>query len=61
MKYLKYIVITVLVLGFMFSMAYYIKTNSRSAITYDTEKDVLSLINFIADFVKIAKTFEILH
>ena len=38
MKYLKYIVITVLVLGFMFSMAYYIKTNSRSAITYDTEK-----------------------
>ena len=38
MKYLKYIGITVLVLGFMFSMAYYIKTNSRSAITYDTEK-----------------------
>lgn len=38
MKYLKYIGIAVLVLGFMFSMAYYIKTNSRSAITYETEK-----------------------
>ncbi|MBL6684370.1 MAG: efflux RND transporter periplasmic adaptor subunit [Flavobacteriaceae bacterium] len=37
MKYLKYIGIAVLVLGFMFSMAYYIKTNSRSAITYETE------------------------
>jgi len=38
MKYLKYIGIGALVLGFMFSMAYYIKTNSRSAITYETEK-----------------------
>ncbi len=38
MKYFKYIGIAVLVLGFMFSMAYYIKTNSRSAITYETEK-----------------------
>ena len=38
MKYLKYIGIAVLVIGFMFSMAYYIKTNSRSAITYETEK-----------------------
>ena len=37
MKYLKYIGIAVLVLGLMFSMAYYIKTNSRSAITYETE------------------------
>ena len=38
MKYLKYIGIGALVIGFMFSMAYYIKTNSRSAITYETEK-----------------------
>ena len=38
MKYLKYIGIGALVLGFMFSMAYYIKTNSRSAITYETAK-----------------------
>ena len=38
MKYFKYIGIAVLVLGSMFSMAYYIKTNSRSAITYETEK-----------------------
>ena len=38
MKYFKHIGIAVLVLGFMFSMAYYIKTNSRSAITYETEK-----------------------
>jgi len=36
MKYLKYVGISVIVLGFLFSMAYYIKTNSRSAITYDT-------------------------
>tara|TARA_B100000965_G_C19548450_1_gene738975 strand:+ start:19 stop:1155 length:1137 start_codon:yes stop_codon:yes gene_type:complete len=36
MKYLKYLGIGVLILGFLFSMAYYIQTNSRSAITYDT-------------------------
>ena len=36
MKYLKYVGIGVLILGFLFSMAYYIQTNSRSAITYDT-------------------------
>ena len=36
MKYLKYVGISVIVLGFLFSMAYYSKTNSRSAITYET-------------------------
>tara|TARA_B100001057_G_scaffold331943_1_gene332278 strand:+ start:469 stop:1605 length:1137 start_codon:yes stop_codon:yes gene_type:complete len=36
MKYLKYVGIGVLILGFLFSMAYYIQTNSRSAVTYDT-------------------------
>ena len=36
MKYLKYLGIGVLILGFLFSMAYYIQTNSRSAITYET-------------------------
>ena len=36
MKYLKHVGIGVLILGFLFSMAYYIQTNSRSAITYDT-------------------------
>ena len=37
MKYLKYVGIGILILGFLFSMAYYIQTNSRSAITYETE------------------------
>tara|TARA_B100001029_G_scaffold98500_1_gene81012 strand:+ start:2517 stop:3653 length:1137 start_codon:yes stop_codon:yes gene_type:complete len=36
MKYLKYFGIGALIIGFLFSMAYYIKTNSRSAITYET-------------------------
>ena len=36
MKYLKYVGIGILILGFLFSMAYYIQTNSRSAITYET-------------------------
>ena len=38
MKYLKYVGISVIVLGFLFSMAYYSKTNSRSAITYETAR-----------------------
>ena len=38
MKYLKYFGIGAIILGFLFSMAYYIKTNSRSAITYETSK-----------------------
>ena len=36
MKFLKYFGVSVLILGFLFSMAYYIKTNSRSSITYKT-------------------------
>ena len=38
MKYLKYFGIGAIIIGFLFSMAYYIKTNSRSAITYETSK-----------------------
>ena len=38
MKYLKYFGVGAIILGFLFSMAYYIKTNSRSAITYETSK-----------------------
>ncbi len=38
MKYLRYFGIGAIILGFLFSMAYYIKTNSRSAITYETSK-----------------------
>ena len=38
MKYLKYFGIGAIILGFLFSMAYYIKTNSRPAITYETSK-----------------------
>tara|TARA_B100001063_G_C16776146_1_gene565565 strand:+ start:3387 stop:4520 length:1134 start_codon:yes stop_codon:yes gene_type:complete len=36
MKYLKYFGIGLIIIGFLFSMAYYIKTNSRSAISYET-------------------------
>ena len=36
MKYLKYFGIAAIILGFLFSMAYYIQTNSRSAITFET-------------------------
>ena len=36
MKFLKYFGVSVLILGFLFSMAYYIKTNSRSSVTYKT-------------------------
>jgi HlyD family secretion protein len=36
MKYLKYFGIGLIIIGFLFSMAYYIKTNSRSAILYET-------------------------
>ena len=36
MKYLKYFGIAAIILGFLFSMAYYIQTNSKSAITYET-------------------------
>jgi HlyD family secretion protein len=36
MKYLKYFGIAAIILGFLLSMAYYIQTNSKSAITYET-------------------------
>ena len=37
-KVTKYILIALLVLGVLFSAAYFVKTNSKSAITYKTEK-----------------------
>ena len=37
-KVTKYILITLLVFGVLFSAAYFAKTNSKSAITYKTEK-----------------------
>ncbi len=37
-KIIKYILITLLVFGVLFSAAYFAKTNSKSAITYKTEK-----------------------
>ena len=36
MKYLKYFGIAAIILGFLLSMAYYIQTNSKSAITCET-------------------------
>ena len=38
MKYIKNIGFILIALGLLFSIAYYIKTNSRSAITYETEQ-----------------------
>jgi len=38
MKNIKNIGFVLIVLGLLFSIAYYIKTNSRSAITYETEQ-----------------------
>ena len=37
MKILKYIGITLLILGSLFAAAYFIKTNNKSVITYDTQ------------------------
>ncbi len=37
-KITKYVLISVLVIGVLFSAAYFAKTNSKSAITYKTEK-----------------------
>ncbi|MGB0255202.1 MAG: efflux RND transporter periplasmic adaptor subunit [Flavobacteriaceae bacterium] len=37
-KIVKYLLISVLVIGVLFSAAYFAKTNSKSAITYKTEK-----------------------
>jgi HlyD family secretion protein len=44
MKYLKYVGIGFIIVGFLFSMAYYIKTNNRSAITYETSKLTIQTI-----------------
>ena len=38
MKNIKNIGFVLIALGLLFSIAYYIKTNSRSAITYETEQ-----------------------
>ena len=38
MKNIKNIGFILIALGLLFSIAYYIKTNSRSAITYETEQ-----------------------
>jgi len=43
-KYLKYGLIAVLVLGAMWAAAYFIKTNSKSAITYETMTPFISSI-----------------
>ncbi len=43
-KYLKYGLIAVLVLGAMWAAAYFIKTNSKSAITYETMTPFISNI-----------------
>ena len=37
MKYLKHIGITVLILGILFASAFFIKSNSKSSIVYDTQ------------------------
>jgi HlyD family secretion protein len=38
MKIIKYLVIAFVVFGVLFSAAYFVKTNSKSAITYETEQ-----------------------
>jgi HlyD family secretion protein len=38
MKIIKYLIIAFLVFGVLFSAAYFAKTNSKSSITYETEK-----------------------
>jgi HlyD family secretion protein len=43
-KYVKYGLIAVLVLGAMWAAAYFIKTNSKSAITYETQNPFISNI-----------------
>tara|TARA_B100000780_G_scaffold89303_1_gene61631 strand:- start:55 stop:1173 length:1119 start_codon:yes stop_codon:yes gene_type:complete len=44
MKILKYIGITLLILGALFAAAYFIKTNSKSVIEYEIEKAFISSI-----------------
>ena len=43
-KFVKYGLIAILVLGAMWAATYFIKTNSKSAITYETEKPFVSSI-----------------
>jgi HlyD family secretion protein len=43
-KYVKYALIAILVLGAMWAATYFIKTNSKSAITYDTKTPFVSSI-----------------
>ena len=43
-KYVKYGLIAVLVLGAMWAAAYFVKTNSKSAITYETQNPFISNI-----------------
>ena len=38
MKIVKYLIIAFLVFGVLFSAAYFAKTNSKSSVTYETEK-----------------------
>ena len=45
MKNIKNIGFVLIALGLLFSIAYYIKTNSRSAITYETEQLTVSATN----------------
>ena len=44
MKILKYIVITLLIFGALFAAAYFIKTNDRSAIVYETKTIITTSI-----------------
>ncbi|WP_340075324.1 efflux RND transporter periplasmic adaptor subunit [Leptobacterium sp. I13] len=44
MKILKYIGIAVLVLGVLFAAAYFVKTNSKSIVEYDTETPFITSI-----------------
>lgn len=43
-KYLKYTLIVVLVLGALWAASYFMKTNSKTAVTYETEKPFISSI-----------------
>ena len=44
MKILKYSAISLLVIGALFAAAYFIKTNDKSAIVYDTQKTLITSI-----------------
>ena len=46
MKYLKYIGITSLVLGILYASAFFIKSNSKSSIVYDTQTLITATIEY---------------